>query len=574
LLSDEVGPLVMVARRRWVAIGMVLAATALTACESGSDDTAARRRRNATETGSPVTTLPGPTTTTTPPDASSARIAYLWDDDVWVSDRASGANIRVTADRLLGYETAVRMHGPDRLTYATASDAIRYEGDVQSDVWDVDLTNGTKANLFHSDGLVLDFAWSPDGSTLAIMQRVTGSRLEVRVGSPASSTTAIFTVPPDSVSAGGTGGIGGTPVPGTAAPHIEWSPSGSRLLLVDPLLANNGFMPRLASLYVMEPSGGLLATRVASSASWVDESSVVVAGFDKAGLLERFDVDHGSAVKLSTHPGAARPRVSPDHNRVAYDAGDNDRLTYVFHLATNDDAQIGNGVAPRWLDAGHLVVDDVTTECPPSPSTRCFSRWGERGTTSTIALADGLVSRSPEASTLFMDVVASKASPLAITPATLPPVRKSGLTVESQIGYAGVGPFLIGMPLDSVETVTGAPWFYLTCGENFVLPPESGLRQGDVSFYTAYNDPNRRVTGINILSPLMRTISGIHVGSTEDDVMRTYGNVERKVAGTNMFQLIITNPEGRQVRFWVSGGVVAQILIAESEQSIVSQGLC
>ena len=171
-----------------------------------------------------------------------------------------------------------------------------------------------------------------------------------------------------------------------------------------------------------------------------------------------------------------------------------------------------------------------------------------------------------------MDVVASSTvSLLGVTPATLPPVRQSGLTIESQIGYTGVGPFLIGMPLESVEAVTGAPWFFLTCGENFVMPLESGLRQGDVSFST---DVNRRVTGISVMSPLMRTISGIHVGSTEADVMRTYGNVERKAYGNDTSTLVITNPEGRQVNFWVSKGVVTQMLVAESAQSIVDQGQC
>ena len=165
----------------------------LVSCGDG-DASDARRRDVSKPASSSVTTLPTPTTTTVPAGATASRVAYLWDDDVWVSDHASGANIRVTADRLLGYETAVRMHGPGHLTYATASDAIRYEGDVQSDIWEVDLNNGARTKLFHSDGLVLDFAWSPDGSTLTLMRRVTGSRLEVLTGVriPASAPSSKY----------------------------------------------------------------------------------------------------------------------------------------------------------------------------------------------------------------------------------------------------------------------------------------------------------------------------------------------------------------------------------------------
>ena len=55
--------------------------------------------------------------------------------------------------------------------------------------------------------------------------------------------------------------------------------------------------------------------------------------------------------------------------------------------------------------------------------------------------------------------------------------------------------------------------------------------------------------------------------------MRTYGAVERKTYGSDSTR-IMTNPDGGQLNFWMSRGVVANMLVAESAQSIIDHGQC
>jgi hypothetical protein len=77
--------------------------------------------------------------------------------------------------------------------------------------------------------------------------------------------------------------------------------------------------------------------------------------------------------------------------------------------------------------------------------------------------------------------------------------------------------------------------------------------------------PNR-VDVIDIHTPSVSTISGIHVGSSEADVRRTYAPVLFHDGGQDDNALTITNDQGRVIFFWIRDGRVVAISIAESAE--------
>jgi hypothetical protein len=128
------------------------------------------------------------------------------------------------------------------------------------------------------------------------------------------------------------------------------------------------------------------------------------------------------------------------------------------------------------------------------------------------------------------------------------------------------------------------------CPLVFVPKPGSGLDpipgpyNGDmitgVGGWAAFpiTDP-RVIDVISVGHPDIFTISGIHVGSTADDVLRTYANVDApppaQVAPGQIVQILtITNPEGRVVQFFVENGLVSTMEVAMSRAILEGHRLC
>jgi len=73
-----------------------------------------------------------------------------------------------------------------------------------------------------------------------------------------------------------------------------------------------------------------------------------------------------------------------------------------------------------------------------------------------------------------------------------------------------------------------------------------------------FDDATGAVVGLEIDTPAISTISGIRIGSTRDEVHRTYANAVDVDAET----VRVENPQGRRITFFVSrtGAAVAMTL--------------
>ena len=180
-------------------------------------------------------------------------------------------------------------------------------------------------------------------------------------------------------------------------------------------------------------------------------------------------------------------------------------------------------------------------------------------------------------------------------PPTTPPVAPSTgddrLSSNSRLGYAGLGPIKLGMTFAEVERAGRVTIRQGECELVIEPNPGSGLDRiqhpdyGHMisGFGVGGSFPiteSRVIDMIFVGHPSVFTISGIHVGSTADDVRRTYANVvERRVGqqpdGRFDIALTITSPEGRVVQFSVNpDGVVRGMTVAMSEEVIENHRLC
>jgi hypothetical protein len=171
----------------------------------------------------------------------------------------------------------------------------------------------------------------------------------------------------------------------------------------------------------------------------------------------------------------------------------------------------------------------------------------------------------------------------ATVPPTAPPAVQSNgddrLSNNSRLGYAGLGPIKLGMTYADIERVGQVTVIERTCGLALRPHPGSGLEPirgpyggsgtgvGGAAAFPLTNP--RTIEVILVLHPSIYTISGVHVGSTADDVRRTYSHV---VERGNF--LTITNSEGRAVQFILENGFVYEIDVGITLEAIEGQRLC
>lgn len=163
-------------------------------------------------------------------------------------------------------------------------------------------------------------------------------------------------------------------------------------------------------------------------------------------------------------------------------------------------------------------------------------------------------------------VTTSTAAATTTTTLAAPEVRQPHAW---RLGYAGLGPIQLGMTFPdaqlagqfSIRNSDGGCVLVVepdsNVGLELVRTPDGQLRSG-LSVWPVFpqTDP-RTIAEIGVGNPAIYTISGVHVGSTYDEVLRTYPNAVESTLGQDAdgrynLALTITNPEGRAIEFFFS----------------------
>jgi len=163
---------------------------------------------------------------------------------------------------------------------------------------------------------------------------------------------------------------------------------------------------------------------------------------------------------------------------------------------------------------------------------------------------------------------ADAATPSSTAVATDPEIKEARLTSASRLGYEGLGPIKLGMSIDDAERAGQAATANTGCALTFDPAPDTGLRYGDVHLF---DDDVGAIVGLNVTTPAISTISGIHIGSTRDEVHRTYANAVDVDAET----VRIENPQGRRITFYVGrNGIVSGMTLHASGPAPGINPLC
>jgi hypothetical protein len=168
----------------------------------------------------------------------------------------------------------------------------------------------------------------------------------------------------------------------------------------------------------------------------------------------------------------------------------------------------------------------------------------ESGTTRTTSVATTTEATTTEATSVPATTVVQT---------TVPP-GEDRLSTESRLGYAGLGPIKLGMSVDDaarvghVEMVNDGCGHSVHAGADSGLTPVAGIEVSGASM----------IQSIDVSNPSISTISGVHVGSTRNDVLGAYpGAVEEASI------IEITNGQGRVIDFALTGGTVVHMSLHE-----------
>ena len=158
------------------------------------------------------------------------------------------------------------------------------------------------------------------------------------------------------------------------------------------------------------------------------------------------------------------------------------------------------------------------------------------------------------------------------TTSTLPPTTTTTrpvLNAESRVGFEGIGPVKVGMSLSEASIAAGSP---IEIRPDFVLENcgyAYSVLGSDVGFMTSRENENDpwRIVRVDVFGGDTKTISGAHIGSTEADVKKIYGNVtvtphkyvegghylEFDVDGKNVGESLILETDGEKVTEYRAG---------------------
>ena len=133
------------------------------------------------------------------------------------------------------------------------------------------------------------------------------------------------------------------------------------------------------------------------------------------------------------------------------------------------------------------------------------------------------------------------------------------LSLDSRLGYAGLGPITWGMSPDEIRRAGGIDFeVNEQCSVGWwpalVVPTADQSFQGVGGLFGT----DGRLSSIQVWRPGVRTISGIEIGSSEEQVRATYPSV-REGDQLERSTLVLSHPDGRSLVFTIRDGKVSEI---------------
>lgn len=228
-------------------------------------------------------------------------------------------------------------------------------------LYTLDLATGTR-QLVVPVRTVAAFAWSPDRETLAYVLQAGGvgphALYLFRRGEQRTRLVRRFSRPGPPLAHGT-----GRPVDGEVS--LEWSPAGTRILLVDTDLG-----PAEPTVYVFGADGGELErVPAATHAGWIGENRFYARTL-RSAVWSVFDLRRGTRSRLKIALGRMHPALSPDRRLLAFDSGRTWRrgtprrgcacTLSLLDVGAGRERSLGTGfVAPLWLGPRSLAATAV-----------------------------------------------------------------------------------------------------------------------------------------------------------------------------------------------------------------------
>jgi hypothetical protein len=127
------------------------------------------------------------------------------------------------------------------------------------------------------------------------------------------------------------------------------------------------------------------------------------------------------------------------------------------------------------------------------------------------------------------------------------------LSRASRLGFAGLGPVQLGMTLAEASDAAGTPIAHHPPGScnvegtayaDAIWPPTPG------GPFVVFGLQDGRIMTVGVFDPSIYTLSGVHIGSTEADVLGLYPNAQIGLGLQGNRAVRITDTQGREVVFY------------------------
>jgi hypothetical protein len=132
--------------------------------------------------------------------------------------------------------------------------------------------------------------------------------------------------------------------------------------------------------------------------------------------------------------------------------------------------------------------------------------------------SSGASTTATTATTAVAPTATATPTPAAPVATTAPP-RAEALSAASRLRIDGIGPIEIGMTVKEAQAAAGVP-LTVTDGPFCRTLRAPGGPDGVALLVTA--NSGDRITVVTVSTPAVSTVSGVHVGSTEADVLAAY----------------------------------------------------
>jgi dipeptidyl aminopeptidase/acylaminoacyl peptidase len=335
----------------------------------------------------PITAPPPPRTI--PPRATAAFpneavVAFMWERDLWIQGRSSGRLVQVTPDGGVRWERSPTFRSGRRLAFSST-------GPPYSTIEEIDLDTGAHRVLAKADRGVTQMAWSPDGSALAFLG---GADNYHHIVNLLSADTGAVVAIRDLGWGGDRGGFWNAD-----QVHVAWSPDGTKLLVVNSVVAAPEW------IWVLHPDGrDVVSPRSGLWANWSRDSRTVylVENHVDKNAIVSLDTVTGTTATLPTPGPVRRLAISPSGTKLAYDDGAAAPTVSIYDLEHHTTRPIWtHALGPVWISPDSLFAT-VTAPCVPNEASlgsNCNegshgSPWTEQGRAWEIGL-DGTAKELP-----------------------------------------------------------------------------------------------------------------------------------------------------------------------------------